>query len=60
LLIINKTDLASIIGADLSIMDRDAKKMRQNGPTVFAQVKNDVGMNDIFEYIINAYLESKK
>jgi urease accessory protein len=28
LLIINKTDLATIIGADLDIMDRDAKKMR--------------------------------
>ena len=40
LLIVNKTDLAEIVGADLGVMDRDARKMREGGPTIFAQVKN--------------------
>ena len=35
LLVINKTDLAEMVGADLGVMDRDAKKMRGEGPTVF-------------------------
>ncbi|KAI8916184.1 CobW/HypB/UreG, nucleotide-binding domain-containing protein [Gorgonomyces haynaldii] len=52
LLVINKTDLAEIVGADLSVMDRDAKKMRQGGPTVFAQVKNNVGLDEIVQMIL--------
>src|SRR3954462_3851763 len=40
LLVINKTDLAEIVGADLGVMDRDAKKMRGDGPIVFAQVRH--------------------
>ena len=59
LLIINKTDLAELIGADLGVMDRDAKKMRGDGPTVFAQVKNGVGMEAIIEHISNALGESQ-
>lgn len=35
---INKTDLASAIGADLGVMERDALRMRDGGPLVFAQV----------------------
>jgi urease accessory protein len=59
LLIINKTDLAEIVGADLGVMDRDSKKMRENGPTVFAQVKNGKGMDEIVKHIIDAYEISK-
>ena len=58
LLIINKTDLAELIGADLSVMDRDAKKMRGEGPTVFAQVKNGVGVGEIVERILQAWTDS--
>ncbi|KAG0232074.1 CobW/HypB/UreG, nucleotide-binding domain-containing protein [Mortierella sp. GBAus27b] len=58
LLVINKTDLAEIVGANLDVMARDAAKMRGPGPTVFAQVKNGVGMDSIIEHIINAYNES--
>lgn len=36
LLVINKTDLAPHVGADLGVMDRDAKRMRGDGPTRFA------------------------
>ena len=46
LLVINKTDLAPLVGADLGVMERDAKKMRGDGPIVFAQVVNEVGVGD--------------
>ncbi|KAJ3367367.1 hypothetical protein HDU91_001481 [Kappamyces sp. JEL0680] len=64
LLIVNKTDLAPMIGADLSVMDRlaatrlthrDSKKMRGPGPTVFAQVKNGEGMDLIVAHILTAF-----
>ncbi|KAF9997070.1 hypothetical protein BGZ80_009725 [Entomortierella chlamydospora] len=58
LLVINKTDLAEIVGANLDVMARDAAKMRGPGPTVFAQVKNGVGVDSIIEHILNAYDES--
>lgn len=35
---INKTDLAPAVGADLAVMERDALRMRDGGPFVFAQV----------------------
>jgi urease accessory protein len=53
LLIINKTDLAVAVGADLAVMERDAKKMRGDGPTVFAQVKHGVGVDSIVGYIMH-------
>ncbi len=47
LLVINKTDLAQAVGADLDVMSRDAKKMRGAGPFVLAQVKHGVGVDAI-------------
>ena len=55
LLVINKTDLAAIVGADLAVMDRDAKKMRGLGPIVFAEVKNGKGVAEIVERILDAW-----
>ncbi len=55
MLVINKTDLADMIGADLSVMKRDADKMRQGGPTVFSQVKHGNGVDEIINHIIQAY-----
>lgn len=55
LLVINKTDLAQAVGADLAVMDRDARKMRGQGPTVFAQVKHDVGVDLIVDHILQAW-----
>jgi urease accessory protein len=52
--VINKTDLAPHVGADLAVMDRDAKKMRGDGPTVFAQVTRGVGTSDIAAHVIAA------
>jgi len=54
LLVINKTDLAPHVGADLAVMDRDAKKMRGAGPTVFAQVTKGVGVDEIVGHITHA------
>jgi len=51
LLVINKTDLAPHVGADLDVMARDAKKMRGDGPTVFAQVKNGIGIDEIISLL---------
>jgi urease accessory protein len=59
LLIINKTDLAPLVGADLTVMERDAKKMRGDGPFLFAQVKNDVGVEEIVSYVICAWENAK-
>jgi urease accessory protein len=49
LLVINKTDLAPLVGADLGVMDRDARRMRGDGPFLFAQVTNGVGVREIAE-----------
>jgi urease accessory protein len=55
LLVVNKIDLAPAVGADLSVMDRDARKMRGEGPTVFAQVTKGVNVSVIADYILSAW-----
>lgn len=58
LLIVNKTDLAEIVGADLKVMERDAGKMRDGGPTIFAQVKHGKGVEQIIDLILSAWKSS--
>ena len=58
LLVINKTDLAPLVGADLGVMERDARRMRGEGPFVFAQVKNDVGVADVVERLKVAWRDA--
>ena len=56
LLVINKTDLAPHVGADLAVMDRDARKMRGDGPFVFAQVTGGgVGIEEIAAHILTKW-----
>jgi urease accessory protein len=55
LLVINKTDLAAGVGADLNVMERDTIKMRGHGPFVFAQVKHGVGVGEIVAHVIHAW-----
>ena len=55
LLIINKTDLAPLVGADLGVMERDARKMRGDGPFLFTQVKNDVGVEEVISHLTGAW-----
>ncbi len=58
LLVINKIDLAEAVGADLSVMERDSKAMRGDGPTVFAEVKNDVETEEIVKHVLSAWREA--
>src|SRR3954453_8457396 len=58
LLVINKTDLAVAVGADLSVMDRDARKMRGDGPFIFAQVKHGEGVDEIVGHVLAARAKS--
>ncbi|ATG45078.1 urease accessory protein UreG [Phaeobacter piscinae] len=51
ILIINKTDLAHHVGADLSVMERDAKQMRNERPFVFANLKARDGVDAIHALI---------
>lgn len=46
-LVINKTDLAPYVGADLAVMDRDAQRMRGERPFIFANMKSADGVADI-------------
>jgi urease accessory protein len=55
LFVVNKTDLAEYVGADLGVMERDARKIREGGPTIFAQVKNGKGVQHIVELILSAW-----
>lgn len=51
LLIINKIDLASMVGASLDVMDRDARKMRGERPFVFTNLKTQQGVDTVLEFI---------
>jgi urease accessory protein len=51
LLIINKIDIAPMVGADLAVMDRDASKMRGSKPFVFTNLKDGVGVAQVVAFI---------
>jgi urease accessory protein len=53
LLVINKIDLAPYVGADLGVMDRDAKKMRGEKPFIFTNLKTQVGLPEVAKFINN-------
>ncbi|RID65348.1 hypothetical protein BRARA_D00548 [Brassica rapa] len=55
LLVINKTELAAAVGADLSVMERDALRMRDGGSFVFAQVKHGLGVEEIVNHVMNSW-----
>jgi urease accessory protein len=52
LLVINKIDLAPLVGADLSVMDRDARKMRNARPFIFTNLKVLKGVSEIADFIV--------
>ena len=58
LLVVNKIDLATAVGADLGVMERDAGRMREGGPTIFAEVKNGKGVQDIVGLLLSAWKAS--
>lgn len=51
LLIINKTDLAPMVGASLDVMDKDAKRMRGEKPFLFSNMKTGDGLAQIVQFI---------
>ena len=56
LLLINKTELAPYVGADLGVMDRDARKMRGERPFLFADMKSGKGKDDLLAWLKREYL----
>jgi len=51
LLVINKIDLAPMVGASLEVMERDARKMREGRPFVFTNLKSGQGLRTVIEFI---------
>ncbi|WP_127090162.1 urease accessory protein UreG [Aquabacter cavernae] len=54
LLVVNKTDLAPMVGADLSIMEADTQRMRAGRPYVFSSIRNGVGVDVVARFIEEA------
>jgi urease accessory protein len=54
LLVINKIDLAPLVEASLEVMDRDSRKMRGTRPFIFTNLKKDLGVVDIANFIIKS------
>src|SRR5437868_8008339 len=52
LLVINKIDLAPLVGANLDVMDRDARKMRGQRPFLFSNLKENKGVAEIAGFIV--------
>jgi urease accessory protein len=52
LLVINKIDLAPLVGANLDVMDRDARKMRGVRPFLFSNLKENKGVDEIAAFVI--------
>ena len=52
LLVINKIDLAPLVGADLGVMERDARKMRRERPFLFSNLKINLGVADVTRFIV--------
>ena len=52
LLVINKIDLAPLVGADLGVMDRDARKMRGDRPFLFSNLKVNKGIDEVIQFIV--------
>jgi urease accessory protein len=51
LLVINKIDLAPLVGASLDVMERDARRMRGDRPFVFTNMKTGLGLGEVIRFI---------
>lgn len=54
LLVVNKTDLAPMVGADLGVMEQDTIRMRAGRPYVFSSIRNGVGVDVVARFIEEA------
>ena len=52
LLVINKIDLAPLVGASLEVMDRDARRMRGERPFVFTNLKTGDGLDRVVDFVV--------
>jgi urease accessory protein len=59
LLVINKIDLAPMVGASLEVMERDARRMRGERPFVFTNLKTGQGLKDVVRFVETAGLLEK-
>jgi urease accessory protein len=53
LLVINKIDLAEHVGADLGVMERDSKLMRDGRPFIFTDIRHGVGVDHVAQWLID-------
>ena len=60
LLVINKIDLAEMVGASLEVMDKDTKRMRGDKPYVFTQLKSREGLDVVVEFLKREGMLKKK
>lgn len=60
LLIINKIDIAHMVGASLEVMDRDSKKMRGERPFIFSNLKEGKGLQEIIDFIVDKGMLEKR
>ena len=51
LLVINKTDLAPLVGASLDVMERDTERMRRGKPYVCSNMKSGAGVDTVIDFI---------
>jgi urease accessory protein len=56
LLVINKVDLAPYVGADLAVMERDAKTVRGNKPSLFINCKTGLGVEKVVDHLVKDIL----
>jgi len=54
LLVVNKIDLAPLVGADLAVMEADTRRMRGERPYVFSNIRGGVGTEEVADFIIRA------
>jgi len=59
LLIINKIDLAPYVGASLEVMESDTRRMRGDKPYVFSNLKKDVGLDVVVDFIVKEGMLNK-
>ena len=52
LLVINKIDLAPLVGADLSVMEADTRRMRGERPWCFTNLQNGDGLDQVVEFVV--------
>ena len=57
LLVINKTDLASLVGADLGVMARDAEAVRRGLPVLFTSLTKDPGASTVAAWVLDVLAE---